>query len=251
MDLAKRRRCRRRGEGRREGSREEGVALVVVAMATTLLLAFGAALILITGSESMIAANFRLGEQASYAADAVLERALSDLRALSDWSQALDGTSLSSFTDGRPSGVRRIAGSSPIDLGQIVNLANCRRTSACSDSDMDAITFDRPWGANNPRWRPYAFGPLADLLGRGGIDSPFYVVAFVADDPSENDGDPDRDGLTLGFPNPGLGVVTVRGEAFGPSGSHKVVEATIERVRTGAAEAPPSGLRVLSWREVR
>ena len=231
--------------------REEGVALVVAVMAMMVLMALGAALILVTSSESMVAANFRTGEQAFYAADAVLERALSDLRALSDWSQALDGTSLSSFTDGRPTGVRRVTGGSPIDLGQIVNMANCQRTSACSDAGMDAITLERPWGANNPRWRPYAFGQLADLLGRGRIESPFYVVALVADDPSENDGDPERDGLSLGLPNPGSGVATVRGEAFGPSGSHKVVEATIERFRTDAAEPALSGLRVLSWREVR
>src|SRR6185295_7455772 len=59
------------------------------------------------------------------------------------------------------------------------------------------------------------------------IDSAFYVVLMVADDPSEDDGLPLQDGLLEG--NPGQGVIALRAEAFGPRGAHKTIEATISR----------------------
>ena len=55
----------------------------------------------------------------------------------------------------------------------------CRRTTA-----------RRPWGTNNPIWRLYAHGALADLSPSGAIDSNVYVVVWVADDPLETDGLP-------------------------------------------------------------
>ena len=92
---------------------------------------------------------------------------------------------------------------------------------------------------------------LADVLPDGTINSPYYVVVFVADDPSETDGDPLHDSAS---PNPGAGVVALRAEAFGLRGSHKVFECTVARedaaAPTGLAPGA-AGVRVLSWREVR
>ncbi len=239
-----------RTERKRTG--EDGIALVVASMATMLLLALGSALVLVTASESMIAANFRSGGEGLHAADAALERALSDLRDLPDWSQALNGTARSSFSDGAPFGIKRLPNGSTIDIDQVVNRANCRKLSACTEAEMTATTNERPWGANNPRWRPFAFGRLEDIVGGDPIESQFYLVALVADDPSENDDDPEADGTSRGMPNPGVGLVTLRGEAFGPGGSHRVVETTVERVLPeGGGAGPPFDLRVLSWREVR
>lgn len=235
--------------GGRRQQQEEGVAIVVALMATTLLLALGAGLILATSTESMIAANFRASGEALYAADAVLERALTDLRDIPDWTQALDGTVASSFTDGQPFGVRQLSDGSAIDLGRVVNLANCQKLSLCTGAEMDARSAERPWGPNNPRWRVFAFGPLA-ALGDAVGGSPFYVVALIADDSSENDADPSRDGASLGPPNEGAGVVTLRGEAFGTRGSRRTVEATVERVDMDEANGSAAGLRVRSWREV-
>ena len=50
---------------------------------------------------------------------------------------------------------------------------------------MNANTSGRPWGANNPRWKLYAYGNLNDMLPTGTINSPYYVVLFVGDDPSQ------------------------------------------------------------------
>ena len=83
--------------------------MVLAAMAMLLLMALGAALITVTTTENAIASNFRAAGEAFYAADAVLTRALIDLRDLPDWDQALDGSVRSSLADGAPSGLRRLA----------------------------------------------------------------------------------------------------------------------------------------------
>jgi hypothetical protein len=236
-------------------SREQGVAVIIAVMSTTLMLTLGGALILLSSSETAIAANFRAAHEATYAADAAIERALADLRRQPDWTPVLAGSVQSSFVDGLPSGTRTLADGSTMDLDGITNLANCQKTSVCSDAEVAAVTTDRPWGANNPRWTLFAYGPLANTLGPATVRSAFYVLAFVGDDPSENDGNPSVDGLMAAdSPNPGNGIVVVRGEAFGPRGAHKVVEATIARLTIPSADSggqPSTELRVLSWREVR
>lgn len=225
---------------------------MVAVMAITLLLSLGAALVLVSASESPIAANFRVGGEALYAADAALEHALSELRGLADWNQALDGSVRSSFVDGPPAGRRTIAGGATIDLAAIANLANCGKTAACTTAEMNAVTAQRPWGANNPRWRLFAFGELDQMTASQTWESPFYVVALIADDGSENDGDPAVDGATTGpLPNPGRGLVLLRAEAFGPRTSHHVVEAAIERFLMDELDPTgPTGVRLLAWREV-
>jgi len=75
-------------------------------------------------------------------------------------------------------------------------------------------------------------------------DTPAAVIVMVADDGSENDGDPLHDGRST--TNPGSGVLALRAEAFGPRGVRQVVELTVARPE--APEGGPAGLRVLSWR---
>ena len=216
----------------------DGVVLVAALLVMVLMGALGAGLILITSSEAMIAANFRDSQEALHAADAAAERAMSDVAAVADWSQLLDGAVRSSFVDGPPSGTRTLPDGSILDLLQVVSLANCHKTTMCSSAEMDAATVDRPWGANNPQWQLYAYGRLEDVLPNTFVDSPYYAVVLVADDPSENDNDPRRDG---GAGNPGAGIVALRAQVFGPRSAHKMVELTLARTSRG-------GIRVLSWR---
>jgi len=248
---------------RRDRSTERGAALIVALMAMLLMMALGTILILTTSTESKISRNFKTGSEALYAADAALERAVDDLRAVADWNTMLSGAAQSAFVDGAPAGSRTLADGQRIDLGKILNLANCQKVVDCSGSDMDNVTSERPWGPNNPRWQPFAWGPLNDMAPAGTVNSPFYVVVMAADDPSENDGDPLRDGLTPCAPghvtvcNPGTGVLALRAEAFGPFGAHKILELTISRTDlTGSEEdyndgSGQAGVRILSWREVR
>ena len=233
-------------------SNERGVVLIVALIAIVIMAALGTALMLITATESKIAGNFRLAFEAAYAADAVLERALDDMEAVHDWSTVLNGSVQSAFVDGPASGLRTLADGNTIDLSEVVNVANCQKTSPCSEDDFNRVTDERPWGLDNPRWQPFAWGPLNKLTASGSIDSPFYVLALVGDDPSECDNNPLADGGApvqpcggaLAF-NPGTGVLSLRAEAFGPYGTHKVIDVTVTRTDGRAA------VRMLSWREVR
>jgi hypothetical protein len=223
--------------------RENGIAMVLAMMAMLLMTALGVALVLTTSSETMIAGNYRNGSEALYAADAVLERAMDDILTVPDWNKLLDGSTQSAFVDGLSlSTTRTLSDGSTIKVDEALNMANCQKVTACSAADLVAITTERPWGANNPRWQPYAFGNVRDMLpSTDTINSDYYVLLMVADDPSEDDGDPLKDGVAA--TNPGKGVIAMRAEAFGPRGAHKVIEATLARTNTTELERGYTGQR--------
>ena len=110
----------------------------------------------------------------------------------------MSGLARSVFVDGNPSGSRALADGSTLDLGQVVGLANCQKPVGCTDSEMNAVTVERPWGSNNPRWQPYLYGRGSNLVGSGTANFSAYVVVLVGDDPSENDDDPALDGVSGG-----------------------------------------------------
>lgn len=237
---------------------DRGVALIIALMAMMLMMALGTALILTTTTETHISANFRNNSEGLYAADAALERAVNDVLTVPDWNQLLSGAEQSAFIDGPPSGSRTFPNGTTVDLAQILNMANCQKLTGCSAGDMDASTTERPWGTNNPRWQLYAYGPLDSMLPTGTLNSPYYVVVMVGDDPSETDYDPLHDGVVgcqgalpvadSSSPpnwscNPGTGVLALRAEAFGPQGSHTVIEMTVGRTDTTELERGYTGQR--------
>jgi hypothetical protein len=208
---------------------ERGAALLITIMAMLLLSAVATALILTATSETIVAAHFRGRIEARYAADAIIARALGDIAAAGDWTLLIDGSLRASWVDGPPFGVRALADGSTLDLAQAVNVANCQKSTACSAADLAAVTVDRPWGPNNPRWMPYSYGPLRNLLPAA-IDSPYYVLLLVGNGPA-------------------AALLALRAEVFGPRGAHAVVEATAGRDYN---DSPVQGsVKVLSWREVR
>jgi len=224
------------------------MALIVALLASLVLSALGLMLLMVTSTETLIAGNYRDGVEALHAADAALERVIADVAPLTDWSTAL------ASPDGVVSAIRSTFGDAALsaemldgrtlDLVKTTNRLNCPQvfppsSTACSAAQMNHVSGDRPWGSNNPRWRLYARGWLTALAP--GTGSPFYIAAWVSDDPAETDGDPARDGIAGG--NPGAGVLQLRAEAFGPGGAHRAVEATIGRAAVG--------VRVISWRLVR
>jgi hypothetical protein len=221
--------------------REDGVALVIAMMAMLLMMALGVALVLTTSSETIIAGNYRNSSEALYAADAALERAMDDLLTVPDWNSLLDGSVQSAFIDGAPGGTRTLPDGSTIDLTQVLTMANCEKVTTCSATDMDAITTERPWGPNNPRWQLYAYSRMSDLMPPEVVDSAFYVIVMVGDDPSENDRNPLKDGVSQ--TNPGTGVMAMRAEAFGPRGARKVIELTVARSDTTELERGYIGQR--------
>lgn len=216
---------------------EAGMALVTVLL---LVLLFG---VLVAGAAWSSAADMRIASafqraiEADYAAEAGVARALVDLGAVPDFTAVLDGSVRSAFVDGPPGGVRTSPGGLFVDLDLEHSLATCGTPPPCTDARRSAVTQDRPWGPNNPRWRPFAYGPLASLVPAGAVPPRTYVLVLVGDDSAESDGNPDRD-ETVG---PGAGTVRLRAEAFGPGGTHRTVQAVVARASPGAR------LRVIGW----
>jgi hypothetical protein len=223
---------------------EQGFAIFLTMGVVAMVSAIALALVMATSTDSAIAAAFQQGLEARFAAEAGAHRAFVDLALLPDWTAALDGSSRSAFTDGAPSGVRRLADGRVVDFDVVVGLADCGRPRPCSDAERAAVTGQRPWGPDNPRWRPYAYG-LVSALGPANaaltnVASRCYVIVLVADDQSERDGNPMADSPSSGS---GAGVVRVRSEAFAPGGAHRVVEAVIARPDLGVP-----AVRIVDWR---
>ena len=228
---------------------EQGVALIAVMTASSLLLALGLSLALTTTIEVGIAANQRDGIQALHTSDAALERALADLATL-DWDAALAGAARSAFAD--DAGVVRLPDGSMLNVADETNRLRCGAVR-CGDADMDRVTAARPWGRNNPRWTVFASGRLRDLLAGAELaEVPGYVVVWIGDDPAENDAQPLRDGGppavvdAANLTNAGRGAVWLHVRAYGPAGARRTVEAIVER----DPRWPSTQLRVRVWREV-
>jgi len=236
-------RCRRRCRDERRDERrgEHGAALLVAVVTTMVCAALGGALVLVTITETTIAANFRSGVEAFYAADGAVARVMPELSMAADWDVVLAGHATSALVDGPPGGMRDLGGGATLDLTAATHLVRCDRSDVCSDAAMDAVSEERPWGRNNPRWQLYAYGRVPDVLAAPDGPARLYVVVWVGDDPFEVDGDPLRDGARESAP--GHGRLSVRAHAYGAQGIRRGVEAVVER--RGDA------LRIISWREVR
>jgi Tfp pilus assembly protein PilX len=200
---------------------EHGAALITVLLATMLLTALGMAAVLVSNTEGMITANYRRSSEVLYAADAGIERAVQDLLMVPRWNDTLSGgssaaagvsTVTSSFVVGDPTA------SVAIPAGGNVKL--CCSSDSVSYQLQNETNSLNLWASNNPTWRLYAWGPLVNVLPTATVDSDVFVAVWIADDPSETDGNP------LADTN---GVLTLHAEAYGGGGSRKIVEVTVAR----------------------
>jgi hypothetical protein len=203
-------------------------ALIVVALLTTL----GAALVLVVTTECLVSANHRTAQQSLYGADAGLERAIGALRTLPTWRAipSTGGSSFSDFNDGQTT--PRIADGTTLDLVRLT-----RERQAESDAFF-------PAAPDRPVWRRFGHATL-DRMVSGGVAASPYVIVWIADDPGDQDGDPDQDSND---------IVIVRSVAIGPRGTKRMVEASIQRETAIDATMPGAmrtDVRVISWREVR
>ena len=230
--------------------REDGIAMIVALMAMMLMMALGMTLMITTTTESKIANNYNGGMEALYAADSAVERVMDDILTVPDWNQILQGNVRSAFIDGSPTGVRTLPDGTKLDLDKATNVLDCGKADGCNDADLNTATDDRPWGMNNPRWKLYAYGPMKAMLPTDTINSSDYVVVWIADDPSETDNDPTTDGAAgqncvdaACTANPGLGVLAMHAEAFGPGGVHRVIEITVAKTDNTEIERGYTGQR--------
>jgi hypothetical protein len=206
---------------------ERGVAVLMALLMALLVGAVAAALVAVTTTETLISASFRQGREAAYGAEAALERALHDLAPMADWSPVLVASPAnltSSFDDGdvQPRGPD----------GRTLDLA---RLTAERQSESDGRDGPALFGADSPRWRLFAHGPLRSLLTIPGLDLPLYLVVWVADDESDGDGDPTVDTN---------GRILVCAAAFGAGGARRSAEARVGRTAGG-------DLQMLAWRDER
>ncbi len=209
---------------------ERGSVLLCALMVITLIATLGAAVTLIVSSESAVAANYHASQQGLYAADAGIERAVAELRALSTWSSVpSSATSSSDFNDGQsiPKGPD----------GSILNLA---QMTIRRQAESDAVYANLP---DRPVWRLYAHAPLNRMAPEAGNVAP-YVVVWIADDGDEVDGNAAVDTND---------VVMLHAEAFAVRGGRRAIEVTILREEAMAAGVPGvmrTDVSVVAWHEV-
>jgi len=212
--------------------REDGAALIIALMATMLLTALGMTLVLSSNTETMISSNYRNSQEALYAADAAVERVVQDLLLIPRWNDILAGnagvsptcTGVSPFTpvSSTLSGFTDTTTSPTVpNTGQQLNLLNATCTLQKATNTLNL------WGANNPVWRLFSYGEMSDVLSSNAIDSNMYMAVWVADDPADNDGNPTADTN---------GTLTLHAEAYGPSGTRKVIEVTVARTSSTEIE---------------
>jgi Tfp pilus assembly protein PilX len=218
---------------------DRGSALVLVLLCATLFLALGGALVTVASTEATISATFRESAAALAGAEAALARATADLATTADWNGALTGSATSSVQDGT-AGARRLPDGTLLDLVTATNIERCGSAS-CTEAELDAVTADRPWGVNNPRWQRYASGSLRDISPSSADAPDVYVIVWVGDDPLETDGNPLTDD-----PNPaapGHDAVLLRAAAHAAYSVRRRLEVRARR--------EDGVVRLSSWREIR
>ena len=199
------------------GAPEAGAALILALLVVVALSGIGLGMVAASSSERQVSANVRNATVIGLAADAVVEGVIGEVAAAPSWTPFVSGARASIFN----------AGSHQVITPSRTAL-NLDTITAELQSDAAAAY---PLGANTPVWRLFGWGPLTSLAGLPASDSGAYVAVWVADDPSDNDGNASADAN---------GVIMLHGEAFGYGASRASADVVLKRT----AAAP----RVLSWR---
>ena len=232
----------------RAAQSERGVALLFAMMAMSALSVMAFALALSASVDRLAETNHHEAMELANAAESALELAARDLAVIPDWDPVLAGELQGQRVDGLPDGIRQPLPGLTVDLTALTNQLTCGQSSSCLDGSVRASTAERPWGENNPRWRPF----LYDLFQFPGPRraSSAYAVVWVGDDGGEADANPLTDGG--GPAGEGRYIIRARAEAFGRGGGRHAVEAELVRscqTVDGETQCTP-GLRVQSWRTV-
>lgn len=220
---------RTRAANHREAGSVLLCALIIVALIATL----GVALSLTVSTESAVAANYLASQQALFAAEAGIERAVSEVRVLPAWTAlpaSVFVTAGSDFNDGQS--MPRGPDGSTLNLTQITLM----RQAA-----SDAVYPNAP---DRPLWHLFGHASLNGIAATTGGAAP-YVVVWFADDPDDLDGNPAIDSND---------VVMIHAEAFGIRGGKRAIEVTIAREVALAADLPGatrSDVHLIAWHEVR
>lgn len=240
---------------------ETGSVLLLTLVFTTALMAIAAGLMSLANTEGTLTSNFSASVQVLAGAESVAELVVADLAARDSWTDVVSGGERAAFADGTL--LPLASWHERLDLGSLTRALQ-RHTNAQS-----------PWGVDTPVWRLFAWGPIESLAPGGAPRDGLYLMAWVADDGADGDGNPSSDAN---------GVVVVRAQALGQRGAGRTVQVILKRgavdrsvsadlegkasdsggesgemariLRSPDDESAPGGeatarVRVLSWREVR
>jgi hypothetical protein len=206
---------------------EGGVAMLLALMAAALIAAVAASLIVTTSTDVRITGSYRSSAEAMYAVEAGLERAISELARVPDWSAVVasppanvvasfdDGSTFATAPDGRRMSVPAL--------------------TAARQAVSNVAYGPAEFAADSPIWRLFAHAALRSVLPPGLVSPPGYVLVWVADDGGDGDGDPATDSN---------GLILLYGDAYGVSRSRRALEVAIAR-------AGPGATKVLSWKDPR
>jgi hypothetical protein len=197
---------------------DQGSGALLAMIAASSVLALGLGLVAVSVTERAIAGNHHAGVQALYAAEALAEYVVAELRSDASWSPALSGERHSALFE--PSTVA--PWNAPLDLSAMTTVVQ-QETNVFWSAGLDT-----------PQWRVFAAGTFETLTGLANA-SGVFLAAWVADDAADGDANPGVDTN---------GIVMVRADSLGFGGLRRSVVVVLRR-----GDDPPT--EVVSWRELR
>lgn len=168
---------RRRVPGQAVG--EQGSTVLIVLLLMACVAAASGGVLVLTTSDRAMAFNFAAQVRTSCAADAMAAYAMASLADGGAWARALQAGGHAPFAD-----------------ESWLVLTSWGRTLAVGE-ETTALQgrSNRRWpaGSDRPVWHLFAWGSLDRLIAEEPVASAPYVMAWVADNPADGDGDPERD----------------------------------------------------------
>jgi hypothetical protein len=200
------------------------------------------AIVVLAQVETLVAGRYGRAIEALHAADAGIDAAIAELRAIGDWTSVISGARQSSLVEGPFRGTLVVPGAGPIAL-------------CCGPATISGRLLAETRVSPRPRrrsvqWRPFLWKPLDGLAARD-PPSRLLVVVWVGND------EEDVAGADIADTN---GTVLLRSEAVEPGGERRIIEAVVSRAapsgsglysEDSAAELRRVRVAVLNWREVR
>lgn len=203
------------------------MGLLTVLVGGALLAGMALSLALMGAGESTLAMHDRDARSAAYAARGAASLAIAELRQRGDWSTMLTAGGDPSVS-AAPSRLMDVSLTPSAPWGGTLDL---RTLTAAVQADTDGA----PGPGDAIVWRLFLASPLDRVLSSAS-DNRVYLVAWVADDKTDGDGNPSAD-----INN----VVLVHAEALGPGGLRAIVDVTLAHAIGGGV---PDVTRVLTLR---
>jgi hypothetical protein len=220
---------------------DDGSALLPVMLIMFLFVAIALGATAVTHVETLVVDNYRHAGMAVSAAEAGVEIVVSELRALGEWTPAINGTRQSPLSQGAFAGAKPIPGGGTVDL--------CCGPASASDRLSNDTALSPVPARRTLQWRPYLWTTI-DALAPRDPPSRLFVAVWVANDEDDAGG-------AIADSND---LVVIRAEALDAQGLRRPIEVLLGRqplsggLYSGGAlteEERRMRIGILRWREVR